>query len=64
MKQFDDNLKRHEYRCDVCHSVKNELLDGMHRLVWLKANPDKMLKVCADCHHRLTREKAIEREAL
>lgn len=64
MGQSDDHLEKNEYRCEICHNVKNELLDGMYRLIWLRTDPDKALKVCAECHHRLTREKAIEREAL
>jgi hypothetical protein len=60
----EPELEKHEYRCDICQEVKHELLCGPPRLVWLRDKPDKPLKTCAECHHRLTREKAIDHEAL
>lgn len=50
------------WRCAACGKEQRELIAVSH-LVWLLSAPAECLRVCAACHHRLTREKQIRMEA-
>jgi hypothetical protein len=50
------------WRCPACGKEQNTLIAVAH-LVWLITAPQECLRVCAECHHRLTREKQIRMEA-
>lgn len=50
------------WRCRECGEEQSALIAVAH-LVWLISAPQECLRVCAECHHRLTREKQICMEA-
>jgi len=49
-----------QWFCDNC---KREQLIFSPNAIWLKDNPSQQMKICNECHHKLTREKRIAKEA-